>query len=387
MRNSKFKSFFKYAIVCLLSVLISFAAFYLIFLGSPRYAKLRLIDAYLSSSFYGEFDKNAVDDKIFSAYLSSLGDRYAAYYNAEAAEEKSNSEQGNFMGLGVTVTKYPDTELIYVDEVYENGPAYNAGIKGGDVIVAINGVDISDKKYADSVNSLLGKKDEKITVTISRDSFKTDYELTYAECEIQSVFYNIIENIGYIRITSFNSATVAQFKNAINTITANNDIIGLVFDLRNNGGGTVNSVCEMLDILMPKGTLMTVEYANGKSRTMWESDENEVNLPMAVVTNKSTASAAELFSATIRDFKKGVLVGQTTYGKGVMQQTFPLFDGSAIKFTVAQYFSNSHVSFDGIGLEPDISVELSEEQNKYYYQLSPGEDAQVLAAINWIKSN
>lgn len=383
MKNSKFKSFLKYAIACLLSVAISFAIFYVVFLGSTRYAKLRLIDTYIKSSFYGEYDKNIVDDKIFSAYLSSLGDKYAAYYNAAAAEEKSNNEQGNLLGIGVTITKYPDTEFIYIDEVYENGPAYNAGIKSGDIITAVNGVDISDKKYASSVNLLKGNINEKVTVTVLRDSKKHDYEMSYAECEIQSVFFNKIEKIGYIKITSFNSATVAQFKNALNILTAQNDIDGIIFDLRNNGGGTVNSVCEILDLLVPKGTLMSVEYANGTSKTVWESDENEIDLPMVVLTNKKTASAAELFSATIRDFKKGILLGEKTYGKGVMQQTYPLFDGSAIKFTVAQYFSNSRVSFDEIGLEPDINITLSEEQQKYFYQLSLDEDAQIIAATEW----
>ncbi len=387
MKNSKFKSLLKYAVVCLLSVAVSFAAFYVVFLGSPRYAKLRLIDTYINSSFYGEYDKNAVDDKIFSAYLASLGDKYAAYYNAAAAEEKSNSEQGNLFGIGVTITKYPDTELIYIDEVYENGPAYNAGIKSGDIITAVNGTDISDKEYSKSVDLLKGNQNEKVVVTILRDSKNRDYELSYAECEIQSVFYSKIQKIGYIRITSFNSATVAQFKNALNTITAQNDIDGIIFDLRNNGGGTVNSVCEILDLLVPKGTLMSVEYANGTNKTVWESDENEIDLPMVVITNKNTASAAELFSATIRDFNKGVLLGEKTYGKGVMQQTFPLFDGSAIKFTVAQYFSNSRISFDGIGLEPDINVTLNEEQQKYFYQLSLNEDAQIIAAIEWFYNN
>lgn len=386
MKKSKIKTFLKYVMISLVSILVSFVAFYMLFFGSSRYAKLRLIDTYINNDFYGEYDKTLVDDKIFSAYLSSLGDKYAAYYNAEAAEEKSDSEQGNFFGLGVTVTKYPDSELIYLDKVYENGSAYNAGIKSGDIITAINGVDIANKKYNDSVNSLKGKENEKVTITVLRGSETKDYDLAFEECEIQSVYLSEIDKIAYIQITTFNSATVAQFKNALNTVISEN-FEGIIFDLRNNGGGTVNSVCEMLDFLLPKGTLMSVEYANGVEKTVWVSDENEIDLPMVVLTNSNTASASELFAANIRDFNKGILVGEKTYGKGVMQQTYPLFDGSAIKFTVAQYCSNSQINFDGIGLEPDINVNLSDEQKKYFYQLEPSEDEQVVAAIKWFNQN
>ena len=161
---------------------------------------------------------------------------------------------------------------------------------------------------------------------------------------------------------------------------------GLIFDLRNNGGGTLASVEEMLDYILPEGVLVSAEYKNGVREELFTSDAQCVDLPMAVLTNGSTASASELFAAAVRDMGKGVLVGEKTYGKGVMQQTYNLSDGSAIRITIAKFYPPSGVNFDGTGLEPDIAVSLTEDESKYFYRLEPENDSQVRAAIDYFAS-
>jgi len=161
---------------------------------------------------------------------------------------------------------------------------------------------------------------------------------------------------------------------------------GLIFDMRNNHGGTVDSVTHMLNLIMPKGVLVTQTDHSGVVTVLGESDENEVNLPMAVLVNGETASAAELFAADVRDFKKGILVGTKTFGKGVMQNLFPLRDGSSIQITVAYFNPHSGVNFNGVGLIPDIIVDLTQEQKKNLANLPLGEDPQFLAAVEGLRN-
>ncbi len=373
-------------ITAVISVFISFLAFYLIFLGNDRYAKLRELDFLVNNYYYGDIDKEKITDSVLKGYVSGLEDRFSSFHNAEETKKRSNTLSGSAEGIGIIVTKHPDTGNIFVNNVYEGAPADKAGIISGDQISAIDSVPVTDTGYTEAVNSIMREIGDTVKLTVLREEKTFEITVEYAEFKAQSVFWQITDNnFGYVEITSFNDETVVQFKNAVNQLTQKN-IRGIIFDLRGNGGGTVSSVTEMVDMLCPEGVVMTVKYADGKEEIMAKSDSEEIDLPMAVLTDGATASASELFAASIKDFNKGVTVGEKTFGKGVMQTTYNLLDGSSAVLTVAEFFPHSGESFNKTGITPDIAVELTEEQLKYRHQLSIDADPVVLAAVDYLNN-
>lgn len=374
-------------ITAVISVFISFAVFYFVFLGDGRYIKLKQLDALIQNHFYGEVDNSQLNDSIIEGYVSGLNDKFASYYDEQSAEKRAESLNGNGSGIGIIVTKHPDTEYLYVKNVYDGGPAQKAGILVGDQIAAVDGVAVETTGYNQAVDSIIRDVGEAVTLTLVRGEKRLDVTARCSDFTSQTVFYTLYDSgYAYIEITSFNNETPVQFENAVNQLVTKG-ASALIFDLRGNGGGTVESVTEMIDFLCPKGTIMTAKYADGSQKVIAESDEQEINVPMVVLTDSSTASASELFTACIKDFGKGISIGETTYGKGVMQTTYELYDGSDVSFTVAEFFPHSLKSFNEIGISPDIEVNLNDTQKKYRYQLTHQEDPVINAAVKYLDEN
>ncbi len=363
-------SFLTGAIICL-SVVMSV----------PGMGNLLLLNSIIKANHLGEYDKDALADGLLGGFVSGLNDKYSGYLNAEDSKERADRLSGAAEGIGITYVKHPDMEALYVIRVYKDSPADKAGLSRGDIIVSVDEKEISEIGFDAAVASIPREIGGKLTLEILRGEEKITAEMTFSEVTIQTVFYEKIEHFGYIEITSFNSETVAQFGKAITDLTEQG-IKGLIFDLRGNGGGTVDSVGKILDTLVGEGTVMTVRYKNGKEYVMVESDDKEIDLPMAVLTDGNTASAAELFTATIRDFNKGVLVGTKTYGKGVMQNTYGLLDDASVVLTVAEFLPKSMKSFNGIGISPNIEVSLTEEEQRDRYMKPITEDKVFIAAYN-----
>ena len=349
------------------------------------FIKLQQLKSLAETNYYGELDEDALDKSIFSGFVNGLGDRFAGYYDADQTNARSDSMNGKAQGLGMIVVKDVDSQGIYIKHVYDHSPAKENGLMPGDIITAVDSVDNNDVGYEKALNSIVRDIDKKVILTVNRDTKTFDVELTFSQFESQTVFCEMLDtDIGYVIITSFNSGTVAQFQNGVNTLITQG-AKSLIFDLRQNGGGTVDSVCEMVDFLCGEGDIMTVEYADGSRKVIAHSDKEEINLPMVCLTDGNTASAAELFTASIIDFDKGISVGSRTFGKGVMQSTFPLFDKSSVVFTVAEFFPHSGKSFNEKGINPQIKVELTEEQSKYIHTLSPQDDPVISAAKEHLK--
>lgn len=345
------------------------------------YEKLEEIDVYVRNNFNGEIDEDYLHDSIADGYINGLNDKYSAYYNAQEHSNEDLSNQGQLIGIGVTITK-EESGYIKIVKVDEASPAKEAGIVEGDIIVKVDGSDVLVTGYEQSVTNIKGNEGSKVVVTVRREGEDKNFELTRKKMEIKSVTGRMIENIGYVRISTFNSSTVEQFKAMVNKHQVDG-AKGLIFDVRDNGGGTVSSVEEMLDFLLPEGTLATVTYKDGLTKVLRTSDENFIDLPMTIIVNNNTASAAELFAATIRDFNKGKLVGVTTYGKGVMQNTYTLKDGSAIKFTVGYYYPPKSANYDGVGLKPDYEIALEED----FATIEEQNDTQLQKAIEVLKTS
>ncbi len=386
-KHDRKKTVWIIVITALVSVLLSALVFYLIlFHGNEKLGKLLAIEKLVDQNFYGDYNADSLENAMFSAYIGALGDRYAAYRSPVETEASYDQMMGQSAGIGVTVTKSPDRESILILHVYDGGPAKAAGLLEGDEIVAVDAKQVEEIGYDEAINLLQGDIGSTVSVVVSRGGTQQSFSITRADYEVQSVFYHVVSDYGYLEITDFNEATVNQFKTAIDNLLSQN-VKGLIFDLRRNGGGTVDSVSEMLDYILPEGDIISVEYADGHRQTLYRSDEKEVDLPMTVLTDGDTASASELFSASIRDYQKGALIGETTFGKGVMQRTYTLPDGSSVKFTVAAFFPKSGVNFDGVGLAPDVEVKLTDEQKARFYLLTDEEDPVLQAAVEWLDTH
>ena len=383
-KPKKQKLFLAVVLTAVISVLLSSALFYFAFLSFNKNSKLLELDSLVNKYFYGQVNNSDLLDSIMSGYMDGIGDKYAAYYSANEAAYRSNTLAGLGQGIGMTVVLHPDTKNIYVVNVYNDGPAAKAGILAGDQICAIDSVSVTEIGYNQALTNIVREIGETVDLTLLRKDKTFNLTVEYSEFVAQSVFGKMLSSdIGYIEITSFNDATVPQFKNTVDDLLEKG-AKALIFDLRSNGGGTVNSVTQMLDYLCPEGVIMTVKYKDKSEETIARSDKNEINVPMAVLTNSATASASELFTANIKDFGKGISVGEKTFGKGVMQTTYTLKDGSQAVFTVAEFFPHSKISFNEKGIEPDIKVTPTEEELLYRYITPTEQDPVVKAAVDFL---
>ena len=379
--NKKRASIWTIILTAVITFVLTVALLCLLFLDS-KIIKLKLLDYYVSNYYIGEVDSKNTENYIMNGYISSLNDKYASFFAAEDAKNRNDRLEGVENGLGITVFSHPDNNTICIKSVASGSSADKAGLLKGDEILEVDGQDITKISFNDGVNLIKRELGKTVNLKINRNNTQIDITAEYSNYTSQSVFYHTIENFGYVEIYSFNSQTVPQFKTAVESLMSSG-VKGLIFDVRGNGGGTVESVEAIVDYLVPEGVIMTSIYKNGDKEELF-SDANEINLPMAVLTDKATASAAELFSASIRDFDKGVLIGATTYGKAVMQGTFSFPDKSSAVFTIAEFYTHSGETYNLKGLEPDIKVELNEEQTKYFNLLADNEDPVKMAAVEYL---
>lgn len=344
------------------------------------------LEGRIKRSFVDEVDEKALADGVALGLIYSLNDPYSAYFDAEEYDKILDNNEGLDAGIGLFLTRHPDNGYIYVINVSVGSPADLAGIKIGDLITAVDGKDVIELGFSTAVANIRGKIDTDCALTVKRGDETLSLTATRGRFVTTSVFSHMIDSLCYIQITDFNAATVPQFEAAINDAIDNN-ATGLIFDVRGNGGGTLDSVDKILDILLPEGEVVSATYKNGKKKVLFSSDKNEIDLPMMVLCDENTASAAELFAASIRDFEKGKLIGTKTYGKGIMQETFALSDGSAVRLTVAYFNPPSGINFHKVGLSTDYEVQLTEDEQKYYYFLTDQTDPVIKKAVEILTSD
>lgn len=350
------------------------------------YDKLSEIDSYVRRNYYGTIDEDNLNNYLAAGYIAGLSDRYATYYTAADYTKKQQENAGKFTGIGIRASR-SESGFIQVNEVYPDSPASEAGIKEGDLIIKVNEIDVTAETYDSAISEIGGKAGTKVSMTVRSDNKDREIsEITRRVVVTPTVYSKMIGNAGYIKIVDFNENTYDQFKKAVENLIGNNKAESLIFDLRNNTGGLVDPAIKMLDMLLPEGTIATTVYHDGSTEVLGVSDANCIEKPMAVLTNENTASAAELFTQALRDFGVAKSVGSTTYGKGVMQITHSLKDGSAIRITVAQYNPPKSPNYDGIGIKPDYEVALTEEQQKNLDQLNETNDPQLMKALEITRS-
>ena len=323
---------------------------------SRKYSALQSLDTYVRDNYYGDIDESDLNSGILKGYISGLDDKYSRYLTEDEYLSELSDNSGELIGLGLTLAE-DESGYIRIAEILENSPANESGIQQGDIITSIDGLDVKEVEFSEAVDAIRGTEGSSITLAIRRNGVDKDYTFTRRSIEVKTVTGEMLNGyIGYIKISSFKDNTPEQFIDTLERLTANG-AESLVFDLRDNGGGVVPALEECLDPLLPEGVIATAEYKDGSSETIIYSDDTELDLPMVVIVNENTASAAELFAASLRDFGKAQLVGVKTYGKGVMQQTTEFDDGSAVVLTVAEIKTTVSECYNEIGLTPDYPVE------------------------------
>lgn len=348
------------------------------------YKKLNEIETYISDYFYGTVSHDEILDAVSNGYIGILDDKYARYSTVEENEQSKNSGNGILVGVGITASQ-DESGYILINSVNANSPAESMGLMAGQLVVAVDGVSVISAGYSASVAAISGEAGKRVTLTIRKDGADSDVMLTREEIEIVSVTSKMIGELGYIKITSFNNKTTTQFKLALENVQ-NQGATGIIFDLRNNGGGLLTPTLDMLDVLLPEGEIASSIDKAGKVTVLKESNAAEINLPMVILVNSRTASASELFSSALRDYGKAQLVGTTTYGKGVMQTTYELLDGSSITFTTSAYKTPKTDNFNGIGLKPNFEVKMTNDTDADLAQLDETTDSQLKKAIAVLKT-
>ncbi len=358
------------------------------FPGGEYYGKLDGLLSYIRESYVREADEKALWDGVYAGLLNAVGDPYSEYMTAEEFAAYTAERSGNYVGIGVHVTFDPSQDAIAVYRITPGSPAERAGLRKGDLIVAVGDVAVSAATYTEAVDLVAGEEGTDVMLTIRRGEETFDVSVTRAQVESGNVLYEKLGDVAYLTILSFSESNVTdQFRAALDT-AEQDGCDAYLFDVRNNPGGNLDVVCDVLDELLPADrTLLHMIDAQGNDETRKTETEDYLDAPMAVLCNGSTASAAELFTADLRDYGLAVIVGETTYGKGTMQTISPLSDGSAVKLTSNYYNPASNVSYDGTGLLPDVEVKLTEEQSSRFYLLSHEEDPQLQAALKALRED
>lgn len=327
---------------------------------AKKYNSLQLLDTFVRDNYYGEINEAYLNDGILKGYVDGLGDPYSRYLSEDEYIDEQSENAGEVIGLGLTLAE-DESGYIRIEQVLENSPAAEVGIIEGDAIINIDGTDVTEIGFDEAVETLKGSEGTSVKLTIRRSGIDTDYDFTRRSIEVTSVTGRLIDGyIGYIKIDGFKENTSEQFVEILQRLTSNG-AKALVFDLRDNPGGLVTSLEECLDPLLPEGKIAIAEYRDGHSETLVYSDSSELDMPMAVIMNDETASSAELFAAALRDFNKAQLIGEQTYGKGVMQSTTEFESGGAVVLTVAEYRTVKSDCYDGVGLSPDYPIQNEDE--------------------------
>lgn len=343
--------------------------------------KLSVLKGLIDENYIGDVDEEALEEGIYKGYIQGLEDPYSVYYNEEETKDLYETTEGEYSGIGAVLSQDLESGVITLVQIYEGSPAAKAGLKDNDILTKVGDIEVTGMDLSEVVTYIKGEKGTDVDLTVLRgeDAEEITVTATRDTVEAQTVKYEMLEGqTGYLSVSEFDSVTYAQYEEALNELT-DQGMTGLIVDLRNNPGGNLNTVCEMLDLVLPKGTIVYTEDKDGKRETATSDDEHQINVPMVVLVNGNSASASEIYAGAIQDYGIGKIVGTQTYGKGVVQQIFDLGDGTSVKLTIAEYFTPSGRNIDGEGITPDVEVEYEADEN------NPEADNQLEKALEVMK--
>lgn len=325
--------------------------------------KIKRIESYLDRYYMEDIDEEKMIDGLYYGMTASLGDPYTGYYNEEGYKKLSESGEGEYCGIGVTVSQDSKTGDIVVARVYSDSPAMEAGVQKGDIIYSVNDEKVEDMSTEELVSLIVGKENTSFAMSVLRDEEIIDFSLTRRNVIIDTVSYEMLEdNIGYVKIEGFDGVTTKQVEDAIDNLQTQG-MKGIIVDLRDNPGGRLDTLTDIANMFLPKDSLIIYSETKDGKKTEYFTENEAIlpDMPMVILVNEESASASEAFSGAMQYYERADIVGTTTFGKGIMQSIFPLGDGTALKITIGKYYLPGGDNIHKKGITPDYEVEVSED--------------------------
>ena len=347
--------------------------------------KAAQIEQIIEEHYLENVDEDTLAEGMYAGMMASLEDKYSGYYSADNYKKLKESSEGKYTGIGLVMEQNRETGEIRVVQCYEGSPAAEAGILSGDVLYKVgdklaSGMDVTE--IADQIRS--GDTSE-INLTVKREGLEEPLTVTIIPdtVEIPVVSSRMLENeTGYIQIAEFTDGTSEQFRKAYEELQEQK-LQGLIIDLRNNPGGLLDSVCDTLEQILPEGMIVYTEDKYGKREEHTCDVKTPIQIPLIVLVNGNSASAAEIFAGAVKDHGVARLVGETTFGKGIVQKIYQLSDGSAVKITVSKYYTPNGINIHGTGIDPDIEVRWPEDQE----ELANPSEVNTLEFQEWLEKD
>ena len=328
-----------------------------------------------------EIDEEELIDGAIQGYVAGLGDVYTEYIPADEMEEYTETIVGSFVGIGIYMIGDEETDSIIIYYPIPESPAERAGLKSGDKIISVDGVNYTYEDFDTIADQIKGEAGTKVTLVIERDGEQLTFEITREQINTNPITTEMLDNgIGYLNLPSFDSDTAEHFKEKVEELE-NQGMTSLIIDLRNNGGGIVDEATEIADFILEKGAvIMTTVDKDGNSEETISENAPIIDMPIVILTNENTASASEILVAALKEHNKATIIGTTTYGKGVIQTLYTLSDGSGLKITTAEYYTPNNNAINEVGIEPSIEVELPDTITNIY-SVEREDDTQLQRAI------
>ncbi len=346
--------------------------------------KIEEVLSIIQSKYMEDVDVNDLVDGAIEGIFNSVEDSYTRYISAEEYADMLESGNEEYVGIGVHIAQNSNTGAMVIISVMPNSPAKEAGIISGDIITSVDNVEVTKENYSERVSALKGEEGTTAKVIIQRGEEKIEKTVTRKKINANNVESSVISSdIGYIRILEFENNIYNQFKAEYEELVNNKKVSGLVIDVRNNPGGIVSETVKIADLLCPEGKIVETIYRDG-TKKVYMSDAKKADIPIVVLVNENSASAAEILAGAIKDLKQGTLVGKNTFGKGVVQSIVPLSDGAAVSVTTAKYYTASGIEIHGNGIKPDIEIDISDANRGLTVDFN--QDEQLRKAIDIINS-
>lgn len=372
-----------YVLVAALSASVTMGIMH--WLGADASKLDELVDI-IDACYIEDVDMTELQDAAAEAMISTAGDRWSYYIPAAEYAAYVEHSENAYVGIGITIAVAHDGDGLQVMEVNPGSSAEEAGIRVDDVIIAISGQSAAGMTTTDARNLVRGEAGTDVELTIRRGGEQITVSVTRRTVQVPVTVWQMLENnVGLITIANFDQRCASETIAAIEQLLAEG-AEKLIFDVRNNPGGYATELVDVLDYLLPEGDLFrTVDYAGREA--VDKSDPDCLQIPMAVLVNGESYSAAEFFAVALQEYEAAVVVGEKTTGKGYFQNTFPLSDGSAVALSTGKYFTPNGISLEGVGIEPDVKVPVDEETalSIYYGKMPAEEDPQILAALEALK--
>lgn len=352
-------------------------------LSSDTIKKINELTGYINLYYYETPEADKLEDGLYSGLLQGLGDPYSAYYNIQDYENLQISATQNYYGIGAGLSQNKDSMQVTVSHVYEGSPAEAAGLKKGDIIIKVEDIDSTTMDLADLVTHIRGEEGSKVHLQLYREgeSEYLEYDVERANIDLPTVEYKLLEGqAGYIHILEFGSGTAKQFEEAVADLKSQG-MKSMILDVRDNPGGMITAVNQILDDILPEGTMVYVQDKYGERQDFTSSGDTSMDYPIAVLMNGNSASASEILAGAIRDFEYGTLIGSKSFGKGIVQTIYPLEEGDALKLTTAKYYTPKGENIHGKGIEPDVAVEYEYLGDKTADTYDEMQDNQILKAL------